>query len=111
MGKNILVQRRGRGTAVFRAPTYRRKAPATYPPVIAGELTGVLKGGVSEIVHDPGRGTPLAQLIFENGDRFYVPATEGLAWSKRSPEVEQRALRSETYCPSARSLKEHSCAI
>jgi large subunit ribosomal protein L2 len=78
MGKNILVQRRGRGTAVFRAPTYRRKAPATYPPVIAGELTGVLKGGVSEIVHDPGRGTPLAQLVFENGDRFYVPATEGL---------------------------------
>lgn len=89
MGKNILVQRRGRGTSVFRAPTYRRVAPARYPPIATGELTGVLKGDVSEIVHDPGRGTPLALLKFENGERFYVPATEGLG-------LEQKVARGGT---------------
>ncbi len=89
MGKNILVQRRGRGTSVFRAPTYRRVAPARYPPITTGELTGVLKGDVSEIVHDPGRGTPLALLKFENGERFYVPATEGLG-------LEQKVARGGT---------------
>jgi len=89
LGKNILVQRRGRGTSVFRAPTYRRVAPARYPPIATGELTGVLKGDVSEIVHDPGRGTPLALLKFENGERFYVPATEGLG-------LEQKVARGGT---------------
>lgn len=84
-----MVQRRGRGTKVFRAPTYRRVAPARYPPVAPGELTGVLKGGVADIVHDPGRGTPLALLKFENGERFYVPATEGLS-------LEQRVARGGT---------------
>ncbi len=92
MGKNILVQRRGRGTIVFRAPTHRRVAPARYPPISSGELSGVLKGDVSEIVHDPGRGTPLALLRFENGEKFYVPATEGLA-------LEQRINRGGTATP------------
>lgn len=78
-----MVQRRGRGTKVFRAPTYRRVAAARYPPVAPGELTGVLKGGVTDIVHDPGRGTPLALLEFENGERFYVPATEGLSLEQK----------------------------
>lgn len=74
---------------MFRAPTYRRVAPARYPPIATGELTGVLKGDVSEIVHDPGRGTPLALLKFENGERFYVPATEGLG-------LEQKVARGGT---------------
>lgn len=78
MGKRIIVQRRGRGTQIFRAPTFRRTAPARYPPIASGEFSGVLRGVVSEIVHDPGRGTPVALLRFENGERFYVAAPEGL---------------------------------
>jgi len=48
-----------------------------------GELAGVLEGVVSEIVHDPGRGTPVALLKFQNGERFYVAATEGLSLDQR----------------------------
>jgi len=83
MGKNILVQRRGRGTQVFRAPTYRREAPARYPPIATGELAGALEGVVSKIVHDPGRGTPVALLRFKNGEQFYVTAPEGLGLDQR----------------------------
>jgi len=83
MGKKILVQRRGRGTQVFRAPTHRREAPARYPPIAAGELSGALNGVVSEIVHDPGRGAPVALLKFENGEQFYVAATEGLGLDQK----------------------------
>jgi large subunit ribosomal protein L2 len=36
-------------------------------------------GVVSNIVHDPGRGTPIASLRFENGEEFYVPAPEGIS--------------------------------
>jgi len=89
MGKKILVQRRGRGTQVFRAPTHRREAPARYPPISTGELAGTMEGTVSKIVHDPGRGTPVASLKFENGEQFYVPATEGLS-------IDQKVMRGGT---------------
>ena len=92
MGKKILVQRRGRGTQVFRAPTYRREAPARYPPIAAGELAGVLNGVVSKIVHDPGRGTPIALLKYENGQQFYIAATEGLG-------IDQKIMRGGAAAP------------
>jgi len=76
MGKRILVQRRGRGTKVFQAPTHRRLAPTSYPPVL--ESVSVVKGFVKNVFHDPGRGMPLALLKFENGKDCYITAPEGL---------------------------------
>jgi len=78
MGKNILVQRRGRGTSPFRAPTHRRIAPALLPPQTEGDYKSAIKGVVKRIEHDPGRGTPLALIQFENGQRCFVTAPEGL---------------------------------
>lgn len=90
MGKNILVQRRGRGTSVFRAHTFRRVAPAYYPPLTGQSNRGMIK----EIVHDPGRGTPLILVEFDNGEHCFLPAAEGLGLNQTilqgesaSPEV------------------------
>jgi len=77
MGKRIMVRRRGRGFGVFRAPTHRRVAPISYPPQNQSELT--VKGIVKDIVHDPGRGMPLAQLKFDGNLKCYVAAPEGLS--------------------------------
>lgn len=76
MGKRIRVQRRGRGTPTFRAPTHKRTAPARYPPpeVLKGPVRGVVKA----LVHDPGRGAPLALIQCENGVTFYTVASEGM---------------------------------
>jgi len=76
MGKQIRVQRRGRGGSNFRAHTFRRIAPARFPKI--SPSTPSLKGTVREIMHEPGRGAPLALIEFADGTACCVPATEGL---------------------------------
>ncbi len=69
MGKRIRVQRRGRGAPTFRASTHKRVAPARYPSAIGVKecFDTIIKGVIEDLVHDPGRGSPLALIRFENG--------------------------------------------
>jgi large subunit ribosomal protein L2 len=79
LGKRILVQRRGRGSPTFRASTHKRVAPAKYPNLMLGGIMDkVLKGQIIELVHDPGRGAPLAYVELETGERYYTIAPEGV---------------------------------
>ncbi|MCS7115282.1 MAG: 50S ribosomal protein L2 [Nitrososphaerota archaeon] len=78
MGKRTRVQRRGRGGPTFKSATHKRVAPALYPPIPNNILETVTKGMVEEILHDPGRGAPLALLRFENGEECYTVAPEGM---------------------------------
>lgn len=75
MGKRILVQRMGRGTSTFRSPRHLRIASVKYPNIAIDNL---LKGVVVDILHDPGRGSPIALIKLENGTEFYNVAVEGL---------------------------------
>lgn len=90
MGKQIRVQRRGRGGSVFTARTFRRVAPVRIPSGTSATLRGVVR----EIMHDPGRGTPLALIEFTNGTACCLTAPEGLGLNQgivigmdASPEV------------------------
>ena len=80
MGKRIRVQRRGRGSSTFRASTHKRVAPAQYPPQISAKdtLEAAINGVIEGLVHDPGRGTPLALVRFENGETCYTVVPEGV---------------------------------
>lgn len=69
------MQRRGRGGSVFIARTFRRIAPVRLPMMTGTSLRGVVR----EIMHDPGRGTPVALVEFANGASCCLSATEGLA--------------------------------
>ncbi|MEM3078603.1 MAG: 50S ribosomal protein L2 [Nitrososphaerales archaeon] len=82
MGKKILVQRRGRGGSVFRAKTHRKVAPVSFPPFSDSELKFTTLGIVEDIINDPGRGSPLALVKFEDGKECYLPAPEGLSVSQ-----------------------------
>lgn len=73
VGKRIRVQRRGRGGPTYRASGHKRVAPARYP-----SLTTTVTGRIVELVHDPGRGTPLAHVKFEGGKTCYTVAPEGI---------------------------------
>ena len=61
MGRVIRSQRKGRGS-VFTSHTTHRKGPARHRTLDAAERNGYIKGVVSEIIHDPGRGAPLARV-------------------------------------------------
>lgn len=85
MGKRIRVQRRGRGTSTFRASTHKRVAAALYPRTIAPKecFVASVSGVVEALVHDPGRGAPLAFVRFENGENCYVVSPEGVFKGQR----------------------------
>jgi large subunit ribosomal protein L2 len=80
MGKRIRVQRRGRGGSTYRASTHKRVAPAKYPSAITSKeyFEASINGVIEALVHDPGRGAPLAFVRFENGVTFYTITSEGV---------------------------------
>ncbi len=80
MGKRLLVQRRGRGGSVFRNPAWKKVGEVTYRPFKMEEIYDkVIAGRVKELLHDPGRGYPVARVEFEDGAEMLMVAPEGLA--------------------------------
>ncbi|KAF5205058.1 Ribosomal protein l2 [Thalictrum thalictroides] len=69
MGRVIRAQRKGHG-GIFKAHTHHRKGPAKFRSLDFGEKHGYLKGVVTDIVHDPGRGAPLARVTFRHPFRY-----------------------------------------
>nr|CAD1839353.1 unnamed protein product [Ananas comosus var. bracteatus] len=65
MGRVIRAQRKGAGS-VFRSHAHHRKGPARFRSLDFAERNGYLRGVVSDIVHDPGRGAPLARVTFRH---------------------------------------------
>src|SRR5512136_1446183 len=79
MGKRIRVQRRGRGGQNWRASTHKRVAPAKYPSIAPKEsFEAELVGVVVDLLHDPGRGSPLSLVEFEDGQQMYSITPEGV---------------------------------
>jgi large subunit ribosomal protein L8e len=65
MGKVIRSQRHGAST-VFKSHTSKRVAPARFRTLDFAEREGYIKGVVRDIVHDCGRGAPLAKVVFRD---------------------------------------------
>lgn len=61
MGRVIRSQRKGRGS-VFRSHTHTRKGAAKLRAIDTIEREGYIRGVVTDIIHDPGRGAPLAKV-------------------------------------------------
>lgn len=66
MGRVIRAQRKGAGS-VFKSHNTHRKGAAKLRKLDASERNGYIKGVVTEILHDPGRGAPLARVRGEPG--------------------------------------------
>jgi len=69
MGRVIRAQRKG-GSAIFRSHTFHRKGPAKLRAIDFAERHGYLRGVVKDIIHDPGRGAPLAVVHFRDPYRY-----------------------------------------
>ncbi len=78
MGKRIRVQRRGHGGSTFRAATHKRIAAVQYPTFSKKEIERVVQGRIEEIMHEAGRGSPLAFVKLENGQNFYTVVPESV---------------------------------
>ncbi|GJD12744.1 60S ribosomal protein L8 [Galdieria sulphuraria] len=69
MGRVIRGQRKGAGS-VFRAHVAKRKGAARFRALDYAERHGYIRGVVREIIHDPGRGAPLARVEFRDPYRY-----------------------------------------
>ena len=76
MGKKILVQRKGRG-GTFTANTHKRRGRVRYKKLAPMDYEGVIRGRVLKLLHDPGRGAPLAQVLYQDGEYNLQIAAEG----------------------------------
>merc|ERR1712127_759278 len=82
MGRVIRMQRRG-GSTIFKAHTSKRVAPAAFRTLDFADRRGYIKGVVKDIMHDPGRGAPLAKVCFRDPYKFkqhteFFIAVEGM---------------------------------
>jgi large subunit ribosomal protein L8e len=65
MGRVIRAQRKGTG-GVFKAKTKHRQGAARLRCMDYAERNGYVKGLVKDIIHDCGRGAPLAKIVFRD---------------------------------------------
>ena len=72
MGKRLNQQRRGRGTQVWRSPSFK------YAPAKGMGRKGSKQGVVMEISRDSLRSAPVALVEFVSGEKIWVPAAQGL---------------------------------
>merc|ERR1711899_157708 len=82
MGRVIRAQRKGAGS-IFKSHTKHRKGAPALRPVDYSERNGYIKGVVKDVIHDPGRGAPLAVVHFRDPYRYKTRrelfiATEGM---------------------------------
>jgi len=82
MGRVIRAQRKGPG-GIFKSHTRLRKGAAKLRNLDFAERNGYVRGVVKEIIHDPGRGAPLARVQFRDPYRYKMRsetfiATEGM---------------------------------
>jgi len=69
MGRVIRGQRKGAGS-IFTAVTGKRKGAAKLRSLDYAEKHGFIKGLVKDIMHDPGRGAPLAKVVFNDPYKY-----------------------------------------
>lgn len=69
MGKRIISQRRGKGSHTYRVPTRAFK-----PNLIYRKVPGV----ITDIVNDPLRNSPLAEVAYADNNKGYIVAMEGM---------------------------------
>ena len=66
MGRSIRSQKKGNPKSLYKARVFHRQGAARYRTMDYGEREGYVRGVVREIIHDPGRGAPVAVVQFRN---------------------------------------------
>ncbi|MFB6144637.1 MAG: 50S ribosomal protein L2 [Candidatus Nanohaloarchaea archaeon] len=72
MGSPIRSQRRGKGSSNYQANSHKSRGEVK-------NKNAEVEGEVVDIVHDPGRSAPVAQVEFEDGETRNVLAPENVA--------------------------------
>ena len=75
MGKNLIQQKRGKGSPRYRAPSFRYKGKAIFTQY-EGEKN--ISGEIIDILKSSGHTAPLMELRYSNGEVGLLQAPEGV---------------------------------
>lgn len=89
MGKRITVQKRGKGSSVYKSPSHRHRGEVKHRGIDEKERTGVVMGRVVDIMTDPGRSAPVVRAEFEGGEK-------GFFWGQRAYSLAMRFHMGQT---------------
>jgi len=83
MGRVVRGQRKGNPDSIYKSHTFHRVAPCRLRVADYAERHGYVKGVVKDIMHDPGRGAPLAKVQFNDCNHYrkvteFFVAVEGM---------------------------------
>lgn len=75
MGKNLIQQKRGKGSPRYRAPSFKYKGRSYFAKCEGGKT---ITGSIVDIVHSRGHSAPLMELSYSNGESGLLQAPEGV---------------------------------
>jgi len=101
MGRVIRSQRKGAG-GIFKSRNKNRKGAPKLRNIDFAERNGFIKGIIKEIIHDPGRGAPLACVVFRDPYRYKLRKELFLA-------VEGMYTGQSVYCGRKSALQIGNC--
>lgn len=81
MGKQIIAQRKGKGSPAYASPSHRFFGKISY---LRSLYAVPMRGQVVDFIDDPGHGPLLAEVLLENSQKLYTLAPEGL---KKGDEI------------------------
>ena len=75
MGKNLIQQKRGKGSPRYRAPSFRYAGTSRFTEY---EEDKVISANIKDILHSSGHSGPLMELEYSNGEIGLLQAPEGV---------------------------------
>ncbi|MEK6983427.1 MAG: 50S ribosomal protein L2 [Nanoarchaeota archaeon] len=75
MGKNLIQQKRGKGSPRYRAPSFRYEGKARFTRFEEGKVINTI---ITDIIHSSGHSAPLMELKYSNGERGLLQAPMGI---------------------------------
>jgi len=78
MPKRMRQQRAGKGTPLFRAPSFRYKYKSRYRNFDDNEKMGKIVGKVVDIINDTARTAPIMIVEYSTGEQSITPAPYGI---------------------------------
>ncbi len=75
MGKNLIQQKRGKGSPRYRAPSFRYKGKSSFVRYEEGKVTNAV---ITDLIHDSGHSAPLMELEYSTGETGLLQAPEGV---------------------------------
>ncbi|MFH1065042.1 MAG: 50S ribosomal protein L2 [Nanoarchaeota archaeon] len=75
MGKQLIQQKRGKGSITYRVPSHRYYGALKHRNYDETEKTGVTQGKITDFVKCPGHSAPLARVSY-GSEKVLVPAPE-----------------------------------